>query len=370
MLAGHLEIKEVDEGKYIVNNTITNRFIKLGIREVNYLLSLKGLDVIKGKDYEPLSSEQEAFLHKKFEEWKFLKEESVQKNKRDLSNIILISFDSAKWFEKFMSKFKVIISPGGLTLLLCLIVFSIYAFYFEAQAILDGVNSFTINFQVLVMFYLLNFFTGIVHECCHATACYKYSGKCGKIGIKLLYLLPAYFCDVSNMYMVKSRKKKVIVSSAGLAANSVIGNLSLFIYIMLYKQGIVFPFLLYSFCYNIFVIIFNLNPFAKFDGYWILKAASGIENLYDKSILTFFMMILTREKLISKKKCILSLYGSLIFLFHWLFWGYAVYLIYEFIIGKIYFFIAISIVIILSLIALKNCIDFTRKYFRIYKNNY
>lgn len=376
MLAGHLEIKKNSEDDYVINNTITNRYVKLGTRELNYLLYLKDMDQVDSDEQieVALDENQKKILHKKFDELQLLTEAKMQKKKKDFSNMVLVSFESAKWFKLLMDKFKVVISPLGFALFVASIGCFFYAIYFQSEAILSGISNLTINALDLIFLYILNVFTVILHEFCHATACYKYSGKTGRIGIKLFYMFPAYFCDVSSMYMVSSRKKPLIVSAVGLAANSVIGNLSLFIYVILYNQQIEQPIFLYFFCYNLFVILFNLNPFAKFDGYWIVKSISGVDNLYDKSIILFFTLILNiRQCIVIQislwKKCLLTVYGMLIFLFHWLFWGYSIYVISSFKLDALNIQIRIVLTAALIIIGLMNCIKFTFKYHSLYKKN-
>lgn len=370
----HVVIKKIEEDNYVVNNTVTNKFVRLGKREVDYLLELLHKADYKEEEVEvPLSKQQKTVLYEKFEQWGFLKQEEKKKKKFDMSNIELCSFQSEGLICSVLNKLQIFISPLGISLFIASIIYVIYAFCCEGEAILAGLSGINFNIENMVFVYVITFVTSIIHELCHATACYKYSGRCGKIGIKLFYFLPAYFCDVSSIYMVADQKKAFIVSSAGLISNHIAGAIALWVYNVFYYKGITSSVLMLFYCYNLTSIILNLIPFAKFDGYWIMKSLIGIDNLYDKSILLFFDAIFSWKKFSSfklnlGKKIVVAIYGGLVFLFHWLLWIYGGYSVYN--IAEKYIF-DYKYVVLIALIAFGyiNCVKFTKRYIKLYKNH-
>ncbi len=376
-IVDHLEIVKNSEDTYIVNNTITNRYVKLGKREINYLLQLKGLEKWDDiKSTEQLSTEQQELLYSKFEEWGYFNLQNVNKKKKiDASNIILVTLDTNKRFSGIMERFKVLISPIGFALLILSIAITIYAVIFESSAFLLIANNAQIGVKELIGIYILMFFTVMIHELSHATACYKYSGKTGGIGIKLFYLLPAFYCDVSNIYMTGSRKKSFIVSIVGLASNVIISSIAILIYIVLYHYQIYCRTLLYFFVLNTGLIIYNLFPFAKFDGYWILKSILGIDNLYDKGIVLFYKCIFSfrkfsKDNMSLKRKLFLTAYGASSFIFHWLIWVYSIVglnLTFERYIDAPEY-ISITLLSILAIVGSINCVIFSKKYYVLYKS--
>jgi putative peptide zinc metalloprotease protein len=376
-IVDYLEIVKNCEDTYIINNTITNRYVKLGEREINYLLQLKGLEKWDDtKSTEQLSTEQQKLLYSKFEEWGYFNIQNVNKTKkRDASNIILVTLDTNKRFSGIMERFKVLISPIGLALLILSMAITLYAFIFESNAILLISSKVQIGLKEIIGIYILMFFTIMIHELCHATACYKYSGKTGGVGIKLFYLLPAFYCDVSNIYMAGSRKKSFIVSIVGLACNVVMSSIALLIYIVLYHYQIYCMTLLYFFVLNTGLIAYNLFPFAKFDGYWILKSVLGIDNLYDKGIVLFYECIFSLSKFSKnnmslKRKLFLTAYGACSFIFHWLIWFYSIIglnLTFQRYINAPEY-IRITLLSVMAIIGIINCIIFSKNYYVLYKN--
>ena len=155
-IVDHLEIVKNSEDTYIVNNTITNRYVKLGKREINYLLQLKGLEKWDDiKSTEQLSTEQQELLYSKFEEWGYFNLQNVNKKKKiDASNIILVTLDTNKRFSGIMERFKVLISPIGFALLILSIAITIYAVIFESSAFLLIANNAQIGVKELIGIFL------------------------------------------------------------------------------------------------------------------------------------------------------------------------------------------------------------------------
>ncbi|SFC11187.1 hypothetical protein [Butyrivibrio sp. YAB3001] len=158
---------------------------------------------------------------------------------------------------------------------------------------------------VYVVVYVAQFLTIILHEMAHGLTCNYFGGRAGKIGVALIAFNPAMYCEISSIREFKERYKKVICCSAGLTINAS----SLF---LLNVADIIYPmnFFKMMIIINIGNIIFNILPFIRLDGYWIFSFATGIDNLYSKSLRKVFNY---REwfKDRSKESIILMLYGTI-----------------------------------------------------------
>ena len=356
-----LIIKKVSDDNIIVDNQKNNKYIRLGTREAAYLLELleRSDDEITNTG-EPLTDEQKEILRQNYEKWGFLG--SVEEKKKfDPSNIVLFSFKTDGPIKKVLNVTKHLISPIGFTMMLLSFVYIFYVIMYRGEALLDGFDRLDLSVSSFVTVYFINFFMSVTHELSHASACYKYSGHCGKIGIKLFYLMPAYFCDVSSIYLVSGRKKTVVTAASGVISNHIVGAITLFLYVLLYDMGIYSNTLLLFFLFNLTTILMNLIPFAKFDGYWIIKSLSGIDNLYDKSISAFLKFISFRRNKNTATKPMMMFYGFFLFVFHWGLWIYGTVMMYfTFIKHNVPF--ATVIITALSVIGLFNCIKFTKKY--------
>ena len=129
--------------------------------------------------------------------------------------------------------------------------------------------------------------TTMLHELGHAICCYKNGGKVLSMGLMLFFLMPCFFCDVSDIYMFKDRKKSFSVAVSGIAINYAMGTLGCILFILLSAHNIYIPLLLFYYLANLGFVVFNLIPFVKLDGYWVVSSLLEVDNLMDKSILTF-----------------------------------------------------------------------------------
>lgn len=120
-----------------------------------------------------------------------------------------------------------------------------------------------------------------VHELAHGAVLAARGGRPRRMGFMLFYLLPAFFCDVSDAWRLKPRDR-VRVALAGVLAQCALGGLAAVASLPAdgnVAQGLVFYALL---CYAYGVV--NLLPFIKLDGYLALTAGLDIPHLRRKAM--------------------------------------------------------------------------------------
>jgi len=122
-------------------------------------------------------------------------------------------------------------------------------------------------------------FTTVIHELAHAAACIHFGGRVNKIGIMIMYLMPAFYCDISASWSFRSKAERIIVASAGLIAHAVQAGMLFLLWVQTDMATFLFASLI---CYSL--IMLNLLPFIKLDGYWILVHILGEPNLRARSI--------------------------------------------------------------------------------------
>ena len=191
-------------------------------------------------------------------------------------------------------------------LAICFIVCEVYFFsnvLFTLQV--PHIGLYTLG--ALLLFFI---FSSLIHEMGHAAACRYYNVQHGGIGFGLYVNIPVFYTDVSRIWKL-SRGQRCVVNLAGI-----------------YFQAILLlPFLIaYSFTYSdlvkyvVFVANLNffvtLNPFFKFDGYWLMTDLLGIPNLRKRSneCITYYWKKL-RGKVTGKQPYLLSLPRRIKFVF-------------------------------------------------------
>ena len=135
----------------------------------------------------------------------------------------------------------------------------------------------------------------IAHELGHALACRRLGHECTEIGVIFLVFLPCLYCEVSDMWMERSKWKRILVSLAGVIVEMSVAVVCFWLWFFL-KEGPAS-----AMCFSILVVtsantlFANGNPLMKYDGYYALSDLLGVPNLYsnanyhlNNSIVNFF----------------------------------------------------------------------------------
>ncbi|QBD77686.1 hypothetical protein EPA93_17490 [Ktedonosporobacter rubrisoli] len=124
--------------------------------------------------------------------------------------------------------------------------------------------------QTLFWTYILCLCSILWHELGHATACRRFHAPLGPIGFCLYIIFPAFYTDVSGIWQL-SRKQRAIVDLGGIYFQSMVLLLFYGLYLLTASQ-------LYLFAVASIVgsILFSLNPFLRFDGYWMVTDLLGL----------------------------------------------------------------------------------------------
>jgi putative peptide zinc metalloprotease protein len=171
---------------------------------------------------------------------------------------------------------------------------------------------------------IIFFVTVLLHEIGHAAACIRYGAKNGSIGLGFYLFRPVFYADVSDAWRLK-RNERLIVDSGGMFMQSVIASLLCLVF--LYTKS--YDYLIYTLTVLSGLVV-NLNPFLRYDGYWILSDALNIANLRQKSKLAlreFYRYITKQSKSLSTKASdiFLMIYGVLSMCMIVLFLGYILF---------------------------------------------
>ncbi|ADI28152.1 M50 family metallopeptidase [Geobacillus sp. C56-T3] len=132
-----------------------------------------------------------------------------------------------------------------------------------------------------ITFYIATILVIFLYELGHGIACKYFGGKVEEIGFLLIFFSPALYCDVSGIWSFKDKKQKIITLIAGVYVQLIIFSLCSIIYDLYFGQS---TWLATFILWNVLMIFFNILPFVKLDGYWILSNIVEIPNLYEKSL--------------------------------------------------------------------------------------
>lgn len=135
-------------------------------------------------------------------------------------------------------------------------------------------------------FGFLSFISVTFHEFGHASSAKYFGAKHGGIGGGFYLFSPVYFADVSDIWKL-SRFKRIIVNVSGIYFESIMAS----IYIVI---GLVFDIQMLVIIGTFIFLhsLWNLNPFLRNDGYWVLSDGLNYPNLSKNSLLLLKEFIL------------------------------------------------------------------------------
>lgn len=139
--------------------------------------------------------------------------------------------------------------------------------------------------QVLIEFtpneYLLSFvlliIVVLIHEFGHASAQVRFGLPAGAIGFQLYHYIPAFFANVDASWRLKP-SQRMVVDIGGIYFQSVASS----VLFLIYLQTNSLPVLSAVLASDVLSVI-ALNPFLRFDGYWLVADALAVPNLHSLS---------------------------------------------------------------------------------------
>ena len=119
----------------------------------------------------------------------------------------------------------------------------------------------------------------VIHEFSHAYVAKSQDLRVPTMGIAVIFLLPVPFCDTTDGWKLNDRKKRLLISVAGVVAELTIAGLSLFAWGISESGVWQSLFFILSSVSIVGTLFINLNPCMRYDGYFILSDVMQIDNL-------------------------------------------------------------------------------------------
>jgi len=124
----------------------------------------------------------------------------------------------------------------------------------------------------------------IIHEFGHGLSCKAFKGECHEMGVLLMCLSPALYCNVTDAWTVADKWKRIIISFAGIYVELVIAAIATFVWWYTPHLPVVnnISMCLMVLC-SVSTVVFNANPLMRFDGYYMMADWLEIPNLRDRA---------------------------------------------------------------------------------------
>ncbi|MDB9494560.1 M50 family metallopeptidase [Spirulina major CS-329] len=169
---------------------------------------------------------------------------------------------------------------------------------------------------LIVPFVLLSMVVVTIHELGHALTLKHYGGEVQDMGLLFMCLIPAAYTNSTDSYQLKKKRQRVLVVAAGIICQCVIGAVALWLWHFSAVNSWLKPTSYLLLAASLFTLVVNLNPMARFDGYHLLVAMTGINSLKDRSF-KFYRSLFSRQPQTesARDQWILAIYAPLSLLY-------------------------------------------------------
>ena len=260
-------ILEHSEKYFIVSNEIKLLLEILQRNNTNSTLAyqdfIKEFDYVSETDFNTIVSKNLKTLE--------LDEEKEQNKKKEKSFIlfettILSPKKAEKWSKIIQPLFQPIFFWIGFSLLFTLAIYNIWT-----------LHHFHLDTKYIMYLFIIYIISAFIHEFGHIAACNRFTKKNGEIGVGIYFLFPVFYSNITPIWGAK-KEERIITNLAGVYVQLFI---ILFLYIVYLItdiheiQDIIGA--------STVIILYQLIPFIRTDGYWILSDLTDSPNLLSNS---------------------------------------------------------------------------------------
>lgn len=127
------------------------------------------------------------------------------------------------------------------------------------------------------------FFAKVCHEFGHAFMAKRAGCRVQSMGVAFMVLLPMFYTDVSDAWRVNDRRARLLIGAGGVLAELLLACIALLAWSLLPDgPARTAAFMLASATW-LTTLVVNLNPFMRFDGYFLLSDYWEVDNLQGRA---------------------------------------------------------------------------------------
>jgi putative peptide zinc metalloprotease protein len=132
--------------------------------------------------------------------------------------------------------------------------------------------------------WLLFSFVAFFHESAHGCTVKHYGGGVHSMGFMLMYFLPCFFCDSTEVYVYGEKWARIYTALAGIWSELIFCSFVTIVWWATspghWLHNLAYLLIVIT---GIGVVILNINPLVKLDGYFIFTELIGVTDLKEKS---------------------------------------------------------------------------------------
>ncbi|MEO1324735.1 MAG: HlyD family efflux transporter periplasmic adaptor subunit, partial [Pseudomonadota bacterium] len=191
-------------------------------------------------------------------------------------------FRPAQFLERTVDIVRPLWSFQSLIVFAVLAVFSLFLVSRQWDAFVASFLYF-FSWQGLIAYGVGLLFVKVLHELGHAYTATRYGCRVPTMGVSFLVMMPVLYTDTTSAWRLTSRKKRLAIDCAGVATELMIATIATLLWVVLpdgMLRSVAFILATTSWIMSLAV---NLNPFMRFDGYYVLADLLNVPNLQPRA---------------------------------------------------------------------------------------
>jgi putative peptide zinc metalloprotease protein len=210
--------------------------------------------------------------------------EAVRRRKHRLTGLLsikLYAFDPDELLTRLLEKLGFCFGQGfSFTVWLSIgVAVTISILNWESLYISFGT---LLSLYSIPLLFVVAFVVMTIHEFAHGIALKHFGGKVEEMGFLILYLIPAFYCNLSDAWMLRKRER-ILVTLAGGYIQLFLWALATIAWRLLAPETFLSHVCLVVVAFSGLQTLFNFNPLIKLDGYYLLSDYLEIPNLRTKA---------------------------------------------------------------------------------------
>ena len=183
---------------------------------------------------------------------------------------------SAVTIDKFSDLFRFLFNKVCMAIVLSITILLDMYFFLATDDLLLFTNKVTV--YVIAGLFVFMLMSSFFHELGHASACKYFGLRHGAIGFGLYLNFPVLYTNVTEVWKL-NRMQRCVVNIAGVYFQSFWLLVLLIAFLLTNDDMLRYLILILNLGF-----LMTLNPFFKFDGYWIASDILGVPNLRARSL--------------------------------------------------------------------------------------
>ncbi|HYC01916.1 MAG TPA: HlyD family efflux transporter periplasmic adaptor subunit [Azospirillaceae bacterium] len=186
------------------------------------------------------------------------------------------------WLDRMMPWARHLFTPAFLLLVLACAGSGLFLAARQWDAFLGTFPHFlTLDGMVLAALTLVG--AKAVHEMGHALTAKRLGCRVPTMGVAVMVLYPVLYTDVSEAWKLPSRRARLAVGAAGVAAELALAAFALLAWSFLPDGPLRSACFVLATTSWVLTLLVNVSPFMRFDGYFILSDWMDMPNLHERS---------------------------------------------------------------------------------------